>query len=102
MSIVYLLHLSRPLSPQSPARHYIGFTDDLESRLVAHMKGTSQARFMQVCAERRIQFDLARIWKGRGATRDFERRLKNYKKTPTLCPMCNPRALQLMRLEDLR
>lgn len=64
--MVYLLHLHQPLSrgisrsgTRLQAGHYIGFTDDLESRLVEHLNGRG-ARFTQVCIERKISFSLAR------------------------------------------
>lgn len=87
---VYLLHLKHPLAH---ARHYLGWTDDLVGRLLQH--GTRQgARLLEVAAERGITWTLARTWEGEGATRTFERRLKNNKHTPRLCPVCNPNALQ--------
>lgn len=90
--MVYLLHFSTPLS-QGPdprtgreraARHYLGSTDDLETRLDDHAHGNG-ARLMQVCAERGITFTLARTWKG---GREVERRLKDRHESPRLCPIC--------------
>jgi len=100
MSTVYLLHLHQPLSPHHTAQHYIGWTDDLIERLKKHLDGSSKARFMQVCAERQIPFSLARIWNGEGATRSFERRLKNYKHADRLCPICDSGALSRMSLKE--
>jgi predicted GIY-YIG superfamily endonuclease len=78
---VYLLHLSEPLAH---ARHYCGWTSNLDARLEAHRKGTG-ARLMEVCAERGIGFQLARTWTG---DRHLERKLKRRHESPRLCPIC--------------
>jgi predicted GIY-YIG superfamily endonuclease len=81
------------------AGHYIGWTDDLVGRILEHTEGKG-ARFTQVCVERGISFALARIWDGDQADRKFERRLKNWKAAPKLCPICNAEtALHYMQLE---
>jgi len=102
---VYLLHLSQPLSrgvarngTPLQAGHYIGFTDDLVGRILDHAEGKG-ARFTQVCVERGISWSLARTWDG---DRAVERRLKNNKHAPRMCPICNPeKALDFMKLEDV-
>lgn len=83
---VYLLHLATPLAH---ARHYIGYAAEtnVKSRLAHHKNGTG-ARFTQVCNERGIEYQIARVWKGKG--RDFERLLKRNKHSARLCPICNP------------
>ena len=103
---VYLLHLDRPLQRGTSrqgkalqAGHYIGYTDDLIGRILEHLDGHG-ARFTQVCIERGIKLHLARVWEGEQATRSFERRLKNAKMGPRLCPICNPHALNLMKLAN--
>ncbi len=78
---VYLLHFSRP---HHHARHYLGITDDLKSRLKQHRKGRG-ARLLAVIASHGISFTLARTWQGDKA---LERRLKNRKASPRLCPIC--------------
>lgn len=97
MKQVYLLHFDTPLS-QGPdprtgkerlCRHYMGYTDDLETRLDEHFNG-SGARLMQVLKERGITFQLARTWAG---GRKVERRLKNQKHSPRLCPVCRDSAI---------
>ncbi len=103
---VYLLHLNQPLSRGvSPdgkplqAAHYIGFTqhEDLADRMAQHMAGRG-ARMLQAALALNISWQIARIWKGPRATRSFERRLKNRKEAPKLCPICNPDALNLAQL----
>lgn len=93
---VYLLHLDKPLSRgTSPggkallAGHYLGWTDDLIGRMFEHVDGKG-SRFTQVCVLRGVDFLLARVWEGDDADRTFERRLKNWKNAPLLCPICNP------------
>jgi len=86
MSTICLLHLDKPLRH---ARHYVGLADDLDARLERHASGNG-ARMLAVCRERGITWQLVRTWQG---DRNFERRLKNRRETPRLCPVCNPKAL---------
>lgn len=79
--IVYLLHFSQAYKH---AKHYVGFTNNLESRLASHTKGQG-ARLLQVITEAGITFELARTWQG---TRKDERRIKNCKNAPRFCPLC--------------
>jgi hypothetical protein len=88
MGYCYLLHLDQPLNPTRPARHYLGYTKHLPSRMAAHLEGRG-ARFMQVARERGIGFVISRVWPG---DRTFERKLKNRKEAPRLCPICQKRA----------
>lgn len=78
---VYLLHFDRPYHH---ARHYMGWTTNLDSRLSSHANG-SGARLMEVLRTAGITFTLARTWVG---DRNFERTLKNRKCAPRLCPIC--------------
>lgn len=77
---VYLLRFSRPISRNHTAQHYIGYTDDLATRIQLHMIGRG-SRLCQVAKERGIRFDVARVWIG---DRALERRLKNRKNAPRL------------------
>src|SRR5262245_57772733 len=78
---VYLLHFN---SPYKHARHYVGYTKDLPARLAAHANGQG-ARLLEVITGAGISFQLARTWQG---TRRDERRIKNRKEAPRLCPLC--------------
>ena len=78
---VYLLHFDKPYHH---ARHYTGYTMNLNARLQAHSKGTG-ARLMEVITGAGISFQLARTWQG---TRKDERRIKKQHNAPRLCPMC--------------
>ncbi|WP_330183831.1 hypothetical protein OHB26_09500 [Nocardia sp. NBC_01503] len=78
---VYLLHFDQPYRH---ARHYTGWTSDLESRLADHRDGRG-ARLMSVIREAGIGFSLARTWDG---TRGRERQLKREGGASRRCPMC--------------
>ncbi|MBN1886948.1 MAG: hypothetical protein JW850_03125 [Thermoflexales bacterium] len=78
---VYLLHFERKYKH---AQHYLGWTVDLDHRLAAHRSGNG-ARLVEVITGEGIGFALARTWRG---GRDLERRLKQRKNSPRLCPLC--------------
>ena len=86
---VYLIHFD---TPYKRARHYIGWTADLDARLKAHRTGHG-ARLMEVIAEAGITWQLARTWDG-GRTR--ERAIKNRKNAPRLCPLCTSKPLPVL------
>ena len=77
------------------ARHYIGFTTNLDRRITDHLTGTG-ARLLEVITQAGIEWKLARTWPD--ADRAFERRLKRRKEAPALCPICSgEKALQRAR-----
>jgi predicted GIY-YIG superfamily endonuclease len=78
---VYLLHFSQAYKH---AKHYVGYTTNLNARLEAHSKG-SGARLLEVITQAGLSFQLARTWQG---TRKTERALKNQKNAPRFCPVC--------------
>ena len=80
--IVYLLHFDRSYRH---ARHYIGFTQNLEQRLADHRAGRGSPLIAAAVADG-IEFELAAIWEG---DRHDERRLHRQKNTRArLCPTC--------------
>jgi predicted GIY-YIG superfamily endonuclease len=87
---VYLLHLDPPLKH---ARHYTGWTSDLDQRLEAHRAGRG-ARLLEVVREAGGTFRLVRTWPG---SRTLERAIKNRKEAPKLCPECSPHPLPVAR-----
>jgi len=82
---VYLLHFLKPISDKHTTQHYIGYADDVAKRIELHRSGHG-ARLTEVAKERGIDFVVTRIWDG---GRDVERRLKNQKMGPRLCPFCS-------------
>lgn len=81
---IYLLHFDKPYKH---AKHYIGWTTDLNTRIAVHESGKGDCgRLIAVIKAAGIGFQLARVWTE--ATRDFERILKNRKCAPRLCPIC--------------
>ena len=79
--VVYLVHFTRPYRH---ARHYTGWTADLESRLAEHQAGRG-ARLLQVITRAGIEWKLARTWRG---TRERERQLKRQGGASRRCPIC--------------
>jgi predicted GIY-YIG superfamily endonuclease len=84
--MVYLLHFTQNYYH---AGHYIGYVDGgeeaLQERMKLHRAGQG-ANLMKVITDAGIAFELARTWPE--GDRNFERRLKNYKKSRRLCPIC--------------
>lgn len=85
---IYLIHLDKPICH---AQHYIGFTCNLESRLAQHRSGHG-ARLLAEANKLGIRYEVVRTWKGGqwvNGARLLERKLKNQKNAPRLCPVCN-------------
>jgi hypothetical protein len=79
---VYLIHFEEPYKH---ARHYVGFAENLRKRLTLHALGHG-ARLMEVVKDAGITWRLARTWRG---NRQLERKIKNRKHAPLLCPFCS-------------
>ena len=88
MEQVYLLHFDHKLgnlaNRYAQAQHYIGTARDLDSRIAEHKAG-SGAAITAAAVHRGIGFDVVRTWSG---GRQLERKLKNRKEAPRLCPVC--------------
>lgn len=87
MQTCYLLHFERPISDRHTTQHYLGWTDNLESRVNQHKSGAG-SRLCQVAKDREIPFEVVRTWPG---DRGLERKLKNRHASNRLCPICNPK-----------
>ena len=89
---VYLLHLD---PSYRHARHYLGWTRDLDARLQAHRDGQG-VRLMEVVKQAGGSFHLTRTWPG---GRDRERAIKDRHEAPNLCPECSghPKPVQAGR-----
>jgi len=81
---IYLLHFDEPYQH---ARHYLGWTQNLDLRLFDHAGGRG-ARLLAVVRSAGINWRLARIWEG---TRARERQIKRQGGLSRSCPMCGVR-----------
>lgn len=85
---VYLIHFAQPISERHTCQHYLGSAEDVDKRLHEHLQGKG-ARLTQVALERGIDFQVVRVWKAEpGQGRQLERKLKQRKAGPQLCPIC--------------
>jgi len=82
MKQVYLIHFNQAYRH---ARHYLGFSENLDKRVTDHLCGMG-SRLMEVITEAKIEWKVVRTWAG---DRKLERRLKNGKNAPKLCPICS-------------
>ena len=83
---VYLIHFE---VPYYHARHYLGYSADLEARVRAHRLGRG-ARLIEVINEAGIGWNVVRVWEG---GRDLEQALKALHNAPRLCPVCQQQAV---------
>lgn len=88
LGCVYLIHFR---TRYKHAGHYIGWTSDLESRLLEHKGGTG-ARLMEVIKEAGIDWEVARVWYD--VDRKFERKLKRQGGASRTCPICKAAKLE--------
>lgn len=87
---VYLIHLD---PAYKHARHYTGWSANLEQRLEEHRAGIG-ARLLDVVQKAGGSWHLVRTWRG---TRELERAIKDMRAVPQLCPECSPHPLPLTR-----
>lgn len=83
--MVYLIHFEKPLAH---AQHYLGYCngeESLEQRVDRHRRGDG-ARLLRAVAQAGIRFQVVRTWTD--GDRALERRLKGWKKSSNLCPVC--------------
>src|SRR6266487_53590 len=78
---IYLIHFS---TPYKHAAHYMGWAEDLESRLADHQAGRG-SRLMAVIKSAGIDWKLTRTWKG---DRYRERQLKKQGSSKRHYPGC--------------
>jgi predicted GIY-YIG superfamily endonuclease len=81
VGVIYLIHFD---APYRHARHYLGWSEDLNARLAQHRLGRG-ARLMTVIKDAHINWSVVRTWEG---TRALERQLKARHASPRLCPRC--------------
>ena len=95
---IYLLHFTKPIgnaaNPHGQAQHYVGYTPGpVERRIEEHRRG-SAAAITAAAVQAGVELILVRTWPG---DRDWERRLKRYKKASKLCPLCSAGAHNRMK-----
>lgn len=81
MGTLYLIHFERPLAH---ARHYLGWTQDLDKRLDAHRAGWG-GKLMRAVGVAGIPWSV--VWTGPG-DRNRERLIKNRGSLVRCCPTC--------------
>lgn len=91
---VYLIHFASKLSGH--ANHYLGYTADLDARIELHRSGGG-AKILRAANEAGIEWHVVRTWKG---GRTLERRLKKFKKSRQLCPVCREEAKRANKLKQ--
>lgn len=79
---VYLLHFERPYKH---AKHYIGWSPNVEERIQKHKEGKG-AGLTRALKEAGIGFIVAWVWWGEGHS--FERDLHDRKNSKRFCPTC--------------
>lgn len=80
---VYLICFDSRLSH---AKHYIGYANDIAKRIKRH-RSNQGAKLLRALNLAGIAWHVVRVWKNKN--REFERSLKNRKKSSFFCPMCN-------------
>lgn len=87
MGEVYLFHFNAPLgnlaNPRAQARHYLGFSDDLDSRIKKQLAGKG-AKLVAAALAKGLVFELYH-WPATLAT---EKLIKARKQTSIYCPAC--------------
>jgi hypothetical protein len=84
---VYLFHFNAPLgnlsNPRAQARHYLGFAEDLDSRIKKQLAGKG-AKLVAAALKQGLVFELYH-WPACLAT---EKLIKRRKQTSIYCPAC--------------
>ena len=78
---VYLIHFDEPYFH---ARHYVGWTSDIEERMERHRTGRGSP-LLKAVTDAGIKWYVVRVWRG---TRALERIIKNRKKSRVFCYKC--------------
>ena len=83
---IYLIHFD---TPYRHARHYMGFTTNLQQRIKRHKAGRG-SRLMSVIAQAGIGWTVVQTWAG---DRHLERRIKRAGGLSRSCPICSEKPL---------
>lgn len=85
LGTIYLIHFDVPFGH---ARHYMGWTADLNARLAAHASGRG-SKLMAAVSRAHISWQVSRTWVQ--TTRRRERQLKVQGGHSRKCPQCGVR-----------
>jgi len=83
---IYLIHFD---IPYRHARHYMGFTTNLQQRIKRHKAGHG-SRLMSVITQAGIGWTVVQTWSG---DRHLERRIKRGGGLSRSCPICSEKPL---------
>lgn len=89
--VLYVIHFSSAIGDH--ARHYMGWTTNLQGRLVAHAQGLGSKLTREA---HRLGVTFALTWKGVG-TRSDEAYIKRNRRLAELCSLCRDEALEKRR-----
>lgn len=81
---VYLIHFEEKYHH---AGHYLGYTKHLWFRIITH-RANMGAKLLRAVNHAGINWVVVRTWTV--DSQDLERKLKSFKNSPKLCPICNP------------
>lgn len=84
--MVYLIHFDEPYYH---ARHYLGYSADLEGRIRSHRLSRG-AKLLRAVNAAGIGWQVVRVWEG---GYDLEQMLKAWHNAPRLCPICQQQAV---------
>lgn len=87
--MVYILHFEKPYKH---ARHYVGFTTDLDRRQREHTH-YCRSPLLKAVRAAGIRWYLAVVFEG---GRKLERKIKESNHTSRYCPLCNTRFRQFV------
>lgn len=96
VSCVYLLHFAKK---HEHAAHYLGATDDIVGRLLAHYDGRG-ANLTKVIRETGNTFSIGRLW----ICEDVflaEKILKRMRRAPDLCRRCHRSPRNVRKMTDV-
>jgi predicted GIY-YIG superfamily endonuclease len=86
---VYLLHFEKPYHH---AKHYLGYSPEVQARVNAHLHGKG-ARLTQVVHDAGIGMVWVRVWED--GDRQLERSLKSWRNGCRHCPICRGEPVQV-------
>ena len=87
MQGVYLVHFE---TKYKHAGHYLGASQDIAWRIQKHLSNNGAALLSHLNRVG-IKWNVVRVWPVDNNLYQQEKKLKAWKKSPQLCPICNPK-----------